>query len=200
MFSFVELYQVYRVKTAHDEQAFARIYDAYVEAIYRFVYVKISSKEQAQDLTSEAFLRLWQMFKRGENIRHVRGLLYRIARHLVVDAYRRKGTSSERIPVTFSEHETTSLVEAASDQGRGKNVMEGQADLALVLDHVRQLKEDYQDVLTLRLFDGLSFADIGSILEKDTGTVRVLYHRALKALHRRTSLNLVPSVQEVPQG
>jgi DNA-directed RNA polymerase specialized sigma24 family protein len=56
------------------------------------------------------------------------------------------------------------------------------ADLALILGRLKKLKEDYYDVLNLRLIDGLPFGVIAEILEKKTGHVRVIYHRALKAL------------------
>lgn len=185
MFSLLESYHVYRVRSAQDEQAFARLYDAYVEAIYRFVYVKLSSKEQAEDVTAEVFLKLWQALQRGQEVRHVRGLLYKIARNLIIDVYRKRGAAPETASVTFSEDETSSDTETLSDRGTGSRGIEAKADLALLLDQIAQLKDDYQDVLTLRLMDDLSFQDIAEILTKDVGAVRVLYHRALKALLRR---------------
>lgn len=184
MFSFLESYHLHRITSAHDEQSFAKIYDAYVESIYRFVYVKLSSKEQAEDVTTEVFLRLWQQLKKGESIRHVRGLLYRIARNLIIDVYRHRSSLPEMASVTFEEDDTSSTVDTLSDRQIGQRSIEARADLALLLEQMKQLKEDYQDVLTLRLFEDLSFAEIGEILAKDTGTVRVLYHRALKALER----------------
>ena len=184
MFSLLESYRVYRVRSAQDEQAFARIYDAYVEAIYRFVYLKISSKEQAEDITAEVFLRLWQALQKGEEVRHVRGLLYRIARNLVIDAYRQRGATPPTLAVTFSEDDTSSHIDSLSDRGTSSRMVEAQADVALLLQRMGQLKDDYQDVLTLRLIDDLPFGDIASIIGKETGTVRVLYHRALKALER----------------
>lgn len=185
MFSLRESYYVYKLRTAHDEQAFARLYDEYVESIYRFVYSKLSAKEQAEDVTSDVFLRFWQAVQKGEEIRHVRGILYRIARNLIIDVYRRRQTASIVGPVTFQEDETSTDDEAyLSDAGRGSRAIEAETDVALLLDQMRQLKEDYQDVLTLRLIEDLSYQDIAEALGKEEGTVRVLYHRALKALQR----------------
>jgi RNA polymerase sigma factor (sigma-70 family) len=61
-------------------------------------------------------------------------------------------------------------------------LIEAQADLALLAKKLELLKEDYRDVLTLRLVDGLPFGVIAEILEKKSGNVRVIYHRAIKAL------------------
>jgi DNA-directed RNA polymerase specialized sigma24 family protein len=55
-------------------------------------------------------------------------------------------------------------------------------ELALVMGRLERLKDDYRDVLTLRLLDGLPFSVIAEVMEKTPGNVRVLYHRAKKAL------------------
>lgn len=60
--------------------------------------------------------------------------------------------------------------------------MEAKVDLSLVLEKIGRLKEDFRDVLTLRLVDGLGYGDIARILEKTPGHVRVIFHRAMKAL------------------
>lgn len=185
MFPFLDSYYAYKARAAQDEQAFAHLYDTYVEAIYRFIYVKLSSKEQAEEYTSETFLRLWQALQRGEEVRHVRGMLYRIARNLIIDEYRHRNTVPPVVGVTFSESDPSSLHEGAlSDRGKDAKRMEAGTEVALLIEQIAQLKEDYQDVLTLRLMDDLSFQDIAEALEKEVGTVRVVYHRALKALLR----------------
>lgn len=182
MTNLVDQYLLFRIRSKRDPEAFGRIYDRYVAAIYRFVYLKLPSKEAAEDVTSETFLRFWQYIQQNNDVSHIRALLYRIARNLVVDMYR-KQAGERSMPVTFSQDETSNEVETdVSDQNRGRALMETRADLALILAKISRLKEDYQDVLTLRLVDGLSFADIAKVMEKSVGHVRVIHHRALKAL------------------
>jgi RNA polymerase sigma-70 factor (ECF subfamily) len=109
-------------------------------------------------------------------------LLYRIARNLVVDYHRKEGPKKART-VTFDTSETSTLSEGElTDRSRGQSLIEARADMALVLGRISRLKEDYHDVLILRLIDGLSFADIAQVLDKTPGNVRVIYHRAMKAL------------------
>ncbi len=181
-------YLLFRVIVKRDAEAFARLYDRYVVAIYRFVYVKVPSKEIAEDVTSEVFLRCWQYLAERKRVSHFRGLLYRIARNLVADHYRKTGKTIPSFDqlVTFSSDPTSSSLPDPSDQGRGAGKLIYQAELSLLLTKIARLKEDYQDVLTLRLIEELSFGDIALILEKTTGHVRVIYHRAMKALDRET--------------
>ncbi len=178
----IDQYLLYRIRAKRDPEAFARLYDHYVTAIYRFVYLKLPSKEAAEDVTSETFLRGWQYIQQAEHIENIRALLYKIARNLIADQYR-KQESSREVSVTFSPSETsTNSEDDISDREAGRFMIEARADIALILQHLSRLKEDFQDVLTLRLIDGLSFQDIGNILGKTSGNVRVMFHRALKAL------------------
>ena len=182
----VDQYLLYRIRAKRDADAFGKLYDRYVNSIYRFVYLKLPSKEVAEDVTSETFLKGWQYIQRAETIDNVRALFYKIARHLIADYYR-KHESVEQRTVTFFPSDTSSYDEGAfSDDQAGRLLMEARADVALVLERISRLKEGFQDVLTLRLIDGLGFGDIATILGKTPGNVRVMFHRALKALDTLT--------------
>jgi RNA polymerase sigma-70 factor, ECF subfamily len=192
MTNLIDSYLIFRIRTKRDPEAFARIYDRYVEAIYRFAILKLPGKEEAQDVTAETFTRAWQYLNEQKGVAHMRALLYRIARNLIADFYRSlpqqpplsiDAISSNDAAVTnqgdFPSH---SLEGSISDQKSGKRLLEARADLGLILQRLERLKEDYRDVLTLRLIDDLPFDVIAEILEKKSGHVRVIYHRALKAL------------------
>jgi RNA polymerase sigma-70 factor (ECF subfamily) len=187
MTNLLDRYLLYRIRIRQDPEAFAKIYDRYVSSIYRFVYLKVPLKEDAEDLTSEAFLKCWRFIQErsGTNgVRDVRALLYQIARNAIADWYRaRAARTTEVVSVTFSSSEPSSDSERdVSDRGKGKNAIEANADLQMVMEQIGRLKDDYRDVLTLRLIDDLPFDLIAQVLEKTTGHVRVLYHRAKKAL------------------
>src|SRR3989338_3490757 len=77
---------------AQDPQAFAEFYDQYVSRIYRFIFFKVSSVSDAQDLTSEVFLKTWQYLKESpqEEIKNLSAWVYRLARNTVIDWYRQQ--------------------------------------------------------------------------------------------------------------
>ena len=185
MSSLIDAYLVFRIRTDGDKTAFARLYDRHVSSLYRFIVAKVSQRELAEDLVSEVFLDIWQIIsQRTEDIHSLRGLIYRIARRKIVDAYRRdKRRPTESLNeeiVTDREAGATTLGEKElSDRGKGHRQAEFQAETALLLRHVKKLKEDYQDVLLLRLIEELSFPEIAQALDKSHANVRVIYHRAL---------------------
>lgn len=183
MTNLVDRYLLYRIRVRQDPEAFAKIYDRYVTSIYRFVLLKLPSKEDAEDLTSETFLKCWRHLQDRGDVREIRALLYQIARNAIADWYRGRNVPERTLAVTFSDADTSSLLEAdVSDAGRGVVLVEARAELAMVMSKLQRLKDDYRDVLMLRLIDGLTFELIGQIMDKTTGSVRVLYHRAKKAL------------------
>ena len=61
-----EKYFLLQVQYRKDPEAFARLYDMYVSRIFRFVYFKVSSEEDAQDLTAEVFLKAWEYIKKQD--------------------------------------------------------------------------------------------------------------------------------------
>jgi len=175
---------------------FSRVYNRYVDKIYRFVFLKVNSQEIAQDLTSETFLKWWRAFTKSQNktwlnatmpqrqtrrqnpgpenqIRNHQAFLYKIARNLVIDYYRERG----RVRMVSLENEE--IIDPSSN-------LEEKAVLGSDLDTIRQalssLKQDHQDVIIWHYLDGLSFREISEVLSKPEGTIRVILHRALKEL------------------
>ncbi len=179
---------MFRVRTKRDPEAFARIYDRYVEAIYRYAFLKLPSKEDAQDVTAETFTRAWQYVSQQHEVTHIRALLYRIVKNLIADHYRKTGDVIVE-SVTFHPDSTSTVIEHESDGGTGRALIEARADLGLILQRLDRLKEDYRDVVTLRLIDDLPFGVIAKVLEKKPGHVRVMFHRALKALQEAEPQN-----------
>src|SRR5919109_1034776 len=77
--------------TAGDPEAFAKLYDAYVERVSRYVYFRVTDDCDMEDLVSQVFLKAWEnldRYKRGSS--PFIAWLYTIARNLVIDHYRTK--------------------------------------------------------------------------------------------------------------
>jgi len=165
---------LYRVQVHKDADAYATIYDLYIEKIYRFVLFKISNVQEAEDITSDTFLKTWQyLTRRKRNIKSISGLLYKIARNAVIDAYRNKGKNE-----TYSiEHAHTLPCKANQD------AIEVKQEVDALLISIKRLKQEYQEAVLLRYVEELSIAEVAEIVGKSNASVRVLLHRAIKKLH-----------------
>lgn len=161
----------------NDAEAFAKVYDTYVTPIYRFIYFKVPTRHDAEDLTADVFLKLWQFICRADSdepIDNLRALLYRIARNRVVDFYRENAKKEndqfiDEVPHIPDERQQRLLSQL--------DIEFKMSDLNKVL---RQLKDEYREVIVLKYIDEYSTGEIAKILDKSKGSVRVLLHRALK--------------------
>ena len=172
---------LYRLHHERDPDAFGELYDRYAPKIYRYIYFKVSGRTEVEDLTAEVFLKTWEYVQRHaedetKRIKNFRAFVYRLARNLVVDHYRERTerelladeATLERVPVPDEQHMLTAISRSS--------------DLAMVERALRNLKDEYRELVVLRYIEGLSTVDIARITDKTKGTVRVTLHRALIAL------------------
>ena len=168
-----------------EKEAFAEIYDFYVIRIFRFVYLKTSSKETAEDLTSETFLKCWRYIKKKsedgkkEIVKNnkISSFLYKIARNLIIDHYRKK----KDYLVDIDEEVENTIVDQNQDILADITKKEEIEDLKESLSY---LKDDYQEILIFRYVEDLLMSEIAEITGKKEGALRVQIHRAIKALEK----------------
>lgn len=166
---------LYKLQVEKDPESYTALYDAYVKQIYRFVYFKVSSHEEAEDITSEVFLKAWHYTQEKEPVKSFSGLLYRIARNAIIDLYRHKASKPEtRLDIT----EEVKI----GDGGKWYADVSDKLDAERVLEAIKKLKQEYQEVITFKYVDELEVGEISEILGKGNIAVRVTLHRALKKL------------------
>jgi len=166
---------LYRVQTKKDPEAFTALYDIYIKKIYRFIYFKVSNHEEAEDISSEVFLQAWNYINEGNKVESFSGLLYRVARNKIVDVYRIRAKEKNQSIDNLGDYELrddTDLNEEVANK----------TEIKKILNSLHKLKQEYQEVITLKYIDELSTAEIGEITGKGKVAVRVTLHRALKKL------------------
>ena len=163
-----------------DPESFAKVYDLYIDKIFRFVYFKVSDQELAQDFAADTFLKTWEYINSGKKVDNLNALIYRIARNLVIDYYRKKSTKDVSLDSEILEIQEerygVSLGVQMVDQ------IDAKIDLEKLKARMMELKDEYRDVLILKHIEEFSIAEISAIIEKKPGAVRVTLHRATKAL------------------
>ena len=115
-------------------------YDRNVAKIYRYIYFRVGSEEQAQDLTSEVFLRCWQRLNsRQESISNLRAFFYQVARNLIVDFYRQK----DRAPLSLEEIADKKIADKSDGPSETVSIALEMESVKRALSH---LKDDYQEM------------------------------------------------------
>lgn len=160
---------------AGDTDAFGFFYDEYAKKIYSYIMFRTSDTELSQDITHDVFLQAWQYIQEKKSIHNFQAFIYRLAHNKIVDFYRIK----DRTPVLLPEDYPSKIDHQQEIEIKG--------DIQLLRQRLLELKEEYQNILTLRHIEGLSINEISEVLGKDKNNVRVLLHRAfikLQALYQ----------------
>lgn len=163
-------------KEKEAEKEFNRLYYQHISAIYRFFYLKSDSQEIAEDLTHETFSRFWKILQSGEEIEKPRAYLYRLARNLLADFYRK--TKKKQEISLESAPEAVDLVDFQQ-----KIIIN--SEIEQIKKRLQSLKEEYQLVIIWHYLEEVPIKEIAEILNKSEENTRVLLHRALKALRKQ---------------
>lgn len=172
---------------AGEERAFAAIYQAYADRVYRFLRYRAPDQASAEDLTSEVFLRAWDKLDTFDpQGAPIGAWLFRIARNLAIDHDRLKKpiVSLDEIPPQ-DQGAPASLEDRLSARLEGDRVMN-------LLD---ELTNDQREVLVLKFVEGLPTAQVAQVLGKRQGAIRALQMRGLQALGDRLQAEATEGTQ-----
>ncbi|MCL5784604.1 MAG: RNA polymerase sigma factor [Patescibacteria group bacterium] len=155
-----------------DKDAFGKIYHLFNKRIYRYCYFNLGNSHQAEDICQETFLKAWKSLSSitlsaGGSLQ---AYLFRIARNCIIDLSRKK----KELPLEQAKN-----VEASDTADGNLDRQEKIREVQLALS---ALKEEEKQLMILRFFEELSFAEIAKILNTREGALRVKAHRVLKKL------------------
>lgn len=159
-----------------DDQALALIHDQHFPAVYRYVYIRLHDAHLAEDIASEVFLRLLDtLHNPSRTINNLRPWLLGTASHLIQDQlrrkYRRREETIHHMEDLPAADDTALLAEMNDQQRRAVEVL-------------RFLKDDQQQVISLRILLGCSVEETARIMGRSSGAIKVLLFRALAAMRR----------------
>ena len=171
-----------------DKEAFGELYERFMPKMYSYIYYRTGNTHDAEDLTARLFFRAMSHISNYvDKGVPFQAWLYRIAHNLVANWHRDQG---RRKIITLDDYVAHALKSEAPD--RLTEELEEQQQL---LQAVRRLPEDRQQLLLLKFIDQLSNAEIGAIMERTEGAIKSLYHRTLMAL--RDDLNVQNNKHDV---
>jgi RNA polymerase sigma factor (sigma-70 family) len=151
--------------------------ETWVPRVYRFALRLCGDRHAAEDLTQETFLRAWRQRKRLRDLRAARFWLFRIAANLWRDRVRRG-----RSPVSAAEP----LAEA--EKGREpppERLAAGREELGRALEALAALPPRQREVLYLSACEGLTGAEVATVLGISTAAAKANLSLARKALRER---------------
>lgn len=158
-----------------DKDAFAQLYEAYFDKIYRYVVLKIGNKTEAEDMTQQVFLKAYQSIRsykfKGTPFS---AWLFRIAHNQIVDYFRKQ---SRRPTVPLEEW-------TAVSSDNPLRVVESRFDIERLRRASLQLTSAQQEVISLRFAGGLAITEVARTMGKSEGAIKALQHSAVVSLRK----------------
>ena len=157
-----------------DTEAFAGLYRANAQAVYRYIAFRVNDTRLAEDLTGDVFIRaLKGIGSYQDQGKPFIAWLYRIAHARVVDHYRQQ----DRRPASTSLDDEP--LEASGDMDA--NLLQRQAS-SILREAISDLTDDQQQVIILRFIEGQRIEMVAQQMGKNANAIKALQHRALHAL------------------
>ena len=154
-------------------EAFGELYARYLNPIYRYIHSRVNEVADAEDLCEAVFLRTFEALDRYEERGHpFSAYLYQVARNQLADHYR---TQDVRVALEQVAEPIAGDMDPEAAYALQERVLD-------VINSLGSLREDYQEVIRLRVVLELPTATVAMWMNRSPGAVRVLLHRALVAL------------------
>ena len=160
-----------------DKTGLKEIYEAYISYIYAVIRGVVKNKENAEDLTAEFFIKLWNMadqYKAGSG--HKTWMTV-IARNMAIDFMRKAG----REQLTEEVSEVSAADTAAGIADSMENEVVGRMNFR---ETVEKLPETERQIMTMKLAGQMTFKEIAEVLGIPMGTVTWKYQNSLAKLRR----------------
>lgn len=161
---------------AGDRTAFSELYRTFFAPVYRYIYFRVRSRQEAEDITQNVFIRTYQSVARYEEQgKHPLAYFMAAARNAVISHWRRKREVLSDAPEDAAPpdlHRTANLEHEVDDRHEFDRVSRA----------MEQLTDDQREVLTLKFVSELSNREIARLMDKREDAVRQIQVRGLAAL------------------
>jgi RNA polymerase sigma-70 factor (ECF subfamily) len=151
--------------------AFGRLYDRFIQRIYRYVYGRVGNAHEAEDITSQTFIAAYESLGRYRERGQFSAWLFRIARSKMNDHFRR---SRREVGLDAAER----IVEV--DDALGALIQN--EELIRLRSLIKKINDDERELIRLRYVADLSFVEMAEVLGKSEDAVKKSVYRLLERL------------------
>mgnify|MGYP001826795372 CR=1 FL=1 len=158
------------------DRELAEIMAEYEAGLLRYAIRLVNDHSAAQDVVQDVFIKLYRGWKDGAHPdQNLKSWLYRVTHNAAVDHIRRES----RLRLLHERQAEDAPSASPAGQRRQLDAKEG---MRLALQHLKQLNPAEQQVVLLRLQEGMSYREIAGITRRTEGNVGCVLHHALKKL------------------
>lgn len=162
---------------AGDGEAISTLYSSCKESVYRFIFYRIGSQGDSEDLFQEVMLAAFDSLPRFRGEVSFRNWCYQIARNKIAYFWRNQ-SQQETLSLEEDHYEVEVPEEEPEESFQKEALLMQQKDQLTSL--LQALPERYREVLELRFFQEKTLSQAAEVLQVSVANIKVLQHRALK--------------------
>ena len=166
-----------------DIESYQEIYEIFARKVLNFVYRMVNSPEEAEDLTQETFVAVYQKIGTLKDDSKFEPWLFRIARNFVYQRYRTRSPSTVSIDALDENGQVvTQLVDTRKNPDEAFQIVELED---VVADVIAGLPEKYREVFILSALQRLSYQEIAEVVDRSLPSIKTDIHRARLEVRKR---------------
>lgn len=168
--------ELMRLAKAGDSEAYGALYELYFTPVFRYIYLRVRDKEEANDLSQTVFLKVFTALPNfKEQNKSPLAYFFTVSRNAVIDYWR---TKKETRVDDFD-----AIIERTIDEDDSlQKSYEKNENQELIQSALQELTDIQREVITLKYLSELSNREIAELLGKTEEAVRQLQCRALRSL------------------
>ncbi|MTT31495.1 RNA polymerase sigma factor SigW [Terrilactibacillus sp. BCM23-1] len=168
-----------------DHLAFAEVVDMYKNGVYNICLRMVGNRQEAEDLSQEAFIRAYTKIDKYDVERKFSTWLYRIATNLSIDYLRKKKPNVYLDADLPGTEDFTLKSQLADGEPLPEESIVNSETQALIQQEINQLPLKYRSAIVLKYIQDMNLKEISEILNIPVGTVKTRIHRGREALRKR---------------
>ena len=160
-----------------DQKAFNTLLNTYWSDIYRFQFSKTDNEDEAEDITIKTFSKAFDKIHLYNERYNFKTWLISISKNIFLDHLRKQKNNTISINKKESE-----AFEISDETPTVEDQLINEQNLAILLNFIKQLKPQYQEIINLRYFKEMSYKEMSAELNKPMSNIKVKLLRAKKLL------------------
>ncbi len=163
-----------------NSHAFGELYDHFSGKIFRYLYFRVYQRDTAEDLTSITFMKAMEKLSQYRQDKgEFSAWLYRIARNSLFDYFRSRKKTVE-LEEAWELAGNTDIHADAEQKDQWERIQ----------PFLRQLKQEQQEILKMRIWDEMSYKEIAEILGKNEAACKMTFSRTIRQLKEMMPLEV----------
>ena len=159
-----------------DIGSYQNIYDSFARKVLNFAYRMVHSSEEAEDITQETFVAVYQKLGTLQDSDKFEAWLFRIARNFAYQRYRKRAPAA--VSIDTQREDGRLMTELVDGRKNPDEQYQAQELEGVITNVIADLPEKYREVFVLSALQHLSYEQIAAIVGRSISSVKTDIHRA----------------------